>query len=297
MPCLTQRPTISAAAIPGVARLLSEAGIERPRAEAEILVAASSGRTREWLLLHPTTPLSADQLARLQAFAARRAAREPLPYILGQIEFYSLTLHLTPSAIVPRPETEILVEAAIARAAAHHIRLAIDVGTGCGAIALALARHLPHLQVVATDISRDALAPARENVRSHDLADRVLLACADLLDGIRARAECITANLPYIPSGEFPDLQPEVRDFEPRIGLDGGRDGLEIIRRLSVQLFDHLCQGGFAALEVGAGQAAEVAKLLLRAGLCDIEVLPDLAGIDRVVIGWRRALRLRSGQG
>ena len=239
-------------------------------------------------MVHPRAELSTDEMARLEGFIARRAAREPLPYILGEVEWYSLTLLVTPAAIVPRPETEMLAEAAIARGAALRARLGIDVGTGSGAIALALAKHLPDLQVVASDISREALALARENCRRHDLGQRVLLVCCDLLKGVRGGAEFIVANLPYIGSDEFADLQPEVRDYEPRLGLDGGRDGLGIIRRMSGELRDHLAPGGFAALEVGAGQAAEVAKLLVGGGLCEIEVVPDLAGIGRVVIGWRR---------
>ena len=252
-----------------------------------MLVAGVFGRSRECLVLHPRGELSTDEMARLEGLIARRAAREPLPYILGEVEWYSLALLVTPAAIVPRPETEILAEAAIARGAALRARLGIDVGTGCGAIALALAKHLPDLRVVASDISREALGLARENCRRHDSGERVFLVCCDLLQGLQERADLIVANLPYIGSDEFADLEPEVRDYEPRLGLDGGRDGLGIIGRMSGELLDHLAPGGFAALEVGAGQAAEVAKLLVRAGLCEIEVLPDLAGIERVVIGRR----------
>jgi release factor glutamine methyltransferase len=282
----THPQTTAADAIPAAANRLRDAGIERPRVEAEALVAALLRRSRDSLLLHPEASLSADHLNRLKDLTARRAAHEPLPYLLGETEFYSLPLRITPDAIVPRPETEVLAEAAIARGG--RARLALDVGAGCGAIAVALACHLPDAQVIATDISQQALSLARDNCARHQLAHRVRLICADLLSGIHLRAGCITANLPYIPTGDFPHLQPEVRDFEPRLGLDGGPDGLRLIRRLSVQLPGHLVPGGFAALEVGAGQAPEVAKLLLQAGLRDIEVLPDLAGIERVVIGWRR---------
>lgn len=286
-PTLYPTPTL-ASALSTVAASLAKAGIDRPRQEAEALLTAAAGLTRENLLLHPERKLSPDHLPLLQTLTARRAAREPLPYLLGEVEFYSLSLRVSPSAIIPRPETEILVEAAIARAVANRARRAVDVGTGCGAIAVALARHLPQLRVIATDISLPALLLARENRRRHDLGRRLSLLRADLLAGLRQPADCILANLPYVRSDQFPTLQPEVRDFEPRLGLDGGADGLAPIRRLSVQLFDHLAEGGFAALEVGAGQAPEVANLLQAARLSGVEIIADYAGIERVVIGWRR---------
>jgi release factor glutamine methyltransferase len=284
----TPTETTAADAVAGAATHLREAGIERPREEAEALVAAVSGRSREALLLHPEASLAAGHLIRLEDLLARRAAREPLPYVLEEAEFYSLPLLITRSAIVPRPETEILVDAGLERARAAQVRLALDVGAGCGAIAVALARHLPDAQVVATDISQQALSLARENCARHQVGRRVRLICTDLLSGIRLQANCITANLPYIRTDDFPNLQPEVRDFEPRLGLDGGPDGLRLIRRLAVQLLAHLAPQGFAALEVGAGQAPQVANLLSQAGLSHIEVLPDLAGIERVVIGRRQ---------
>lgn len=213
---------------------------------------------------------------------------QPLPYLLGQAQFYGLPFRVTPAAIVPRPETEILVEAAMARAAAVGTALAVDVGTGCGAIAVTLAKHLPGMRVAAVDISLDALRLTRENCRTHQVEGRVAVVCGDLLARIRAQADCIVANLPYVRRGEFADLQPEVRDFEPRRALDGGEDGLAVIRRLSGQLWEHLRTGGFAGLEVGAGQAPEVEKLLQAGGLTGVEVIADYAGIERVVTGWRR---------
>ena len=279
-------PRTLASAVSWVARRLSAAGIERARPEAQVIVSSATGRTREDLLIRPDTPLSPHDTARLTALAHRRAGREPLPYVLGEVEFHSLPFHITPAAIVPRPETEILVEAALARA--PRAGLAADVGTGCGAVAIALARELPELRVIAVDISPLALALARRNCRRHGLAHRIFLVRGDLLAALRFPADLIVANLPYIRTADFPGLEPEVRDWEPRIALDGGDDGLAPIRRLSVQLFDHLCPGGCAALEVGAGQAEEVAKLLARAGLSQPEILPDYAGIPRVVIGRRK---------
>ena len=279
-------PPTARQAVAASAARLAEAAVESPRTEAELLVAEVLARTRGWLFLHPQAPLSPDQSARLQSLLDRRCRREPLPYLLGRTEFHGLVLHLTPAAIVPRPETEVLVEAAAARLAPGDGKLAADIGTGCGAIAVALAHQVPGLRVVALDLSLDALRLARRNSRRRQVADRVPLVCGDLLSPLRSRFDAVLANLPYIRTADFPHLQPEVRRFEPRLALDGGQDGLAVIRRLSRQLWCHLRTGGFAALEVGAGQAVEVANLLRAAGLSEVETVADYAGIARVVIGW-----------
>ena len=267
---------------------MATAGVERARAEAEMMVRAAAGLSTEELIRDPELLLSEDQARRCDGWAARRAAREPLPYLVGKTEFFSRTFLTSPAAIVPRPETEILAEAALERARAIGASLAVDVGTGSGVLAVTLAREVVGLRVVATDISLDALRLAARNGELHGVSARVLPVCCDLLAAVGRPVDCVVANLPYIARDDFAGLEPEVRDYEPRIALDGGMDGLGMIRRLSVQVCDHLHKGGFAALEVGAGQAAEAAKVLTRGGLCEIEVLPDYAGIARVVIGWRR---------
>ncbi len=276
------------AAVSLLARRLTEAGIAPARGEAERIVAAAAGVTREELLIRPEAPLSRDQLARIESLGSRRAAREPLAYLLGETEFYSLPFHISSSAIVPRPETEILAEAAVERARRTRAQVAADIGTGCGCLAIVLAREVRDVRLLAVDISLDALLLARRNVQRHRLEDRVLPLCSDLLSAVRRPLDFVVANLPYIPSPDFDHLQPEVRDFEPRLALNGGSDGLGIIRRLCVQLPAHLSDGGFAALEAGAGQARAAAKLMEQAGLRDIEILFDYSGIERVVIAWRR---------
>jgi release factor glutamine methyltransferase len=267
---------------------LSSVGIDEARLDAELLVSEVTGRGRAWLFLHPDEELTPAQTARLEALLSRRLRREPLPYILGRAEFCGLTFRVTPAALIPRPETEILVEAAIERAQGLGAQFIVDVGSGSGAIAVALARQMPQVHVIAADVSLNALRLARENVVTHDAAGRVHLLCSDLLDGLRGEFDCVVANLPYVRADEFPELQPEVRNYEPRWALDGGPDGLELIRRLGAQLLGHLRTGGFAALEVGAGQAPEVTKLLETAGLRTAEALRDYGGIERVVIGWRK---------
>jgi release factor glutamine methyltransferase len=276
-----------AEALAETAHLLADAGLDSPRLEAEILVREAAGLTRERLLSHPELPLSPEARAKLEVFLARRVSREPLPYLLGHAEFYSLTFRVTPAVISPRPETEILVEEVVKRAREIGARLLVDVGTGSGAIAVVLARELPEARVVAVDVSPEALRLTRENCARHGVAERVWTLCGDLLSALRVEAGAIVANLPYVESDVLLGLQPEVRDFEPRGALDGGYDGLEVIRRLSAQLSSHLSPIGFAALEVGAGQAGEVAKLLVAGGLGRSEVIPDYAGIERVVIARR----------
>jgi len=280
-------PTSAAAAVSALAKRLAAAGIETAQLEAEVLVAAACGQRREWVLAHPGAPVSPAERRRAARLGDRRAAREPLAYVLGEAEFYSLALRVDATTIVPRPETEILAEAALERAGARGARIAVDVGTGCGALAVVMARHGDGLRLVASDVSKEALRLARENCRRHGVEGRVMLVCADLLGGVRLRADCIVANLPYVASDAFDGLAPEVRDFEPRAALDGGDDGLRVIRRFAAQVFDHLSEGAFAAVEVGAGQAERVAKLLASGGLGSIEVVADYAGIERVVIGWR----------
>lgn len=278
----------AAAVTSDIAKSLASAGIESARTEAELIVRAVCGVAAEDLIARPEVALAPDEHARAMGLASRRARREPLPYLLGRAEFYSLPFLVSPASIVPRPETEILAEAAIERAGRTAAKLGADVGTGSGVLASVLARHLHGLRVAATDISSEALVLARENARLHRLADRVLCLRCDLLTGVTGDLDFVVANLPYVRTRDIDQLQPEIHDFEPRAALDGGADGLCVIRRLSVQLFDHLATGGFAALEVGAGQAAEVENLLGRGGLRGIEVVRDYAGIDRVVIGWRR---------
>ena len=282
-------PVVTVAeAISQAAQRLSDRAIRRARAEAELLVGAALGRSRESLIAHPEDRLPVEAGAALEELVARRAAREPLAYILGEIEFYSLPFHISPEAIVPRPETELLVEAVVNRMRPRDLQSAVDVGTGSGVIAVVLARELPQLRVVATDISAKALALARRNCVRYQVAERVSLVCCDLLEGLGQPVDCIAANLPYVSSDEFVHLQPEVADHEPRGALDGGTDGLCVIRRLSAQLLGHLTPSGLAALEVGAGQAPGVEKLLRDRGFARTEVVLDYSGIERIVIGWRQ---------
>jgi release factor glutamine methyltransferase len=216
----------------------------------------------------------------------RRARREPLAYITGRTEFFGIAIDITPGVLVPRPETEILVEQTLARLK-RRAPIIADIGVGTGAIAIALATNLPDATIYATDLSRIALKVARANVKKHHLSRRVMVLKGDLLEPMadqHIRSDAIVSNPPYIPSGDIPSLQPEVSRHEPTQALDGGPDGLRAYRRLLPEARALLSESGFVAVEVGAGQASAVREIAEAAGYSRIEIVRDLAGIERVVI-------------
>ena len=278
------------------ATLLARAGIEDADLEAELLAREAGHLDRA--AYFAGRDLESAEITRFHELVARRLQREPAAYILGTREFYGLEFEVTPHALVPRPETELLVDLAIrecrelpsppARGAGgedgHSVLspqsspLVIDVGSGTGCIAIATAIHLPHARIVATDISPAALAVARRNRDRHNAP--VQLLAGDLAAPI-AHADIILANLPYIPTDEVRALEPEVRDYEPILALDGGGDGLDLIRRLIDDCATRL-RPRLLALEVGYGQAGTVEAYAKRQGAAT-ELLKDLAGIDRVV--------------
>ena len=277
-------PATAATGSPSVAqalrraeRRLAAAGCGSPRLDAELLMAHALGTTRERLLLDGRRTPTPRELCGFDALLLRREAKEPVAYLLGRRGFRHIELEVDRRVLIPRPETELLVEAAheLPRGA----RVA-DVGTGSGAVALALKHERPDLRVVATDLSPDALALAAANARRLRL--EVELARSDLLSGVQGHIDAVVANLPYVADRDWEALPPDVAAHEPRLALAGGPDGLVLIGRLVVQAA-HL---PWLALEVGAGQAGTVQQLLVSAGMAT-QVLRDLAGIDRVVVGRR----------
>jgi release factor glutamine methyltransferase len=263
-------------ALRGATDVLAEAGCETARLDAELLLAATLGVGRERLVLDADRELDADTMVRLGRLVARRADREPIAYILGRKDFRHLTLTVDRRVLVPRPETELLVEFGLTLDPGARV---VDVGTGSGAVALALKQERPDLDVWATEVSPDALAVARENARALGLEVRFVE--SDLLRGIPGRVDAVLANLPYVALGS--PLPPEIARYEPAAALFAGPDGLEVIRRLVSQL----ARVPLVALEVGFDQADAVGVLLREAGLGSIEVLRDLAGHARVVVGRR----------
>lgn len=272
-----------------IARALTErftaAGIDTARLDARLLVAEVLGVAPDRVALAPDTPLSPAQAAQVEALAARRAAREPMSHILGRRGFWTLTLKVTADTLDPRGDTETLVEAVLNRIPDRAAPLrVVDFGTGTGAIVLALLSELPNATGIAVDKSPAALEVARENAITLGLAPRTRFVLSDWGSELDERADVIVSNPPYIPDQDIDALEPEVAGYEPRLALAGGSDGLECYRRLVPQMARMVRPGGIVAVEVGAGQADDVAELFRAAGLHGPALARDLGGVDRCVI-------------
>jgi release factor glutamine methyltransferase len=260
------------------------------RLDAELLLGEALGLDRIKLIIEAERPLSETELGRYRELIKRRRSGEPIAYILGRREFFALPFQVDRRVLIPRPDTEVLVEAALAGTRERHLygRM-LDLCTGSGCVAVAFAKERPTWRVSAVDLSADAAALARENVQRSGVAHSVAVLEGDLFaplpDG--AHFELLTANPPYIPSAEIATLDSDVRDFEPRLALDGGADGLDVIRRLLTEAPRYLVPSGLIALEVGFGQAPAVAELFEAAGFVEIARARDLAGVERVVSGRR----------
>jgi release factor glutamine methyltransferase len=268
---------------------LEAAGVASPRVDAEWLLAGLLGLGRARVRLDLARAVPPAIAERYADAVRRRARREPLQRILGWEEFRGLRLRLTEAVLVPRPETEALVEWALALlppSGGRRLRV-IDLGTGSGCIACALAAERPDLDVLAVDVSPPAAAVARENARALGLAPRVRVVVADLLQGIRDLvADLIVSNPPYLPTALVPELAPEVRSHEPALALDGGADGLALIRRIAAIGRGTLRASGVLVLETGGGAQATAAAALLRGrGFTQVAVRTDLAGVERFVAG------------
>jgi release factor glutamine methyltransferase len=280
-----------------IATALREAGIPSPRLDAELLVGHAFGRDRAWLHAHPEAELDATSARSLAGWAERRAAGEPIAYIRGFKEWLSLRIATDSRALIPRPETELLAEAAISEIAARLVHdddpLQIwEVATGTGAVALAMALRfrtaitLGRLRLVASDLSAEALELASENLAAHGLHGLVALACGDLLEPAAlpgGRADLLVANLPYLTTAEVAEGSGSLA-WEPARALDGGPDGLDLLRRLIRDLPAALAPGGVALLEIGRGEAQAVRDLIDELSLrTAVSTMPDLGGIERVV--------------
>ncbi len=264
-------------AVRGATDALARAGCDTPRLDAELLIASSLGVGRERLVLDASIALPAAARERCEAFVARRVAREPVAYILGRKEFRRITLLVDRRALIPRPETELLVEVGLDLAPGAQV---VDVGTGSGAVALALKDERPDLSVSGVDVDADALALARLNARRLGVSD-VRFGQSDLLLGVQGPFDAVLANLPYVAEGFA--LAPEIALYEPALALFGGPDGLDVVRRLVAML----AGVPLVALELGAGQAPAARELLRCAGYATVECVCDLAGYARVLVGRR----------
>jgi len=263
------------------ADFLARKGLERPRLEAEHVFAAALGLKRLDLYLQFERPLTAEEEARLRALVVRRSAREPLQHVVGRTEFRGLTLRCDRRALIPRPETEELVDLALALLPAEAAVRVLDLGTGTGAIALALAAERPAWQVAAVDRSDDALALARENASACGLAERVDFGRSDWFSEVRDVYDLIVSNPPYLSEAELATAEPEVRDHDPRSALVAGEEGLADLRRILTDAPRFLRAGGWVLLETGIGQHEALADLSGRLGYVEAGGLLDLSGRPR----------------
>ncbi|MGH9480627.1 MAG: peptide chain release factor N(5)-glutamine methyltransferase [Terriglobales bacterium] len=266
------------------AAALERARIPQPRLAAEVLLAHLLQRDRAYLYAHPEDELPAPLADRLTALAARRAAGAPLQYLTGVQEFYGRAFAVSPAVLIPRPETELLVEAALARMPAQSSLRVLDVGTGSGCIAVTLALERPAAQLLATDLSPAALAVAAANARR--LGAQVEFMESDLLAGVSGRFDLIVSNPPYVSEAEFATLQPEVRDHEPRLALVAGPRGTEHYARLISRAHASMRPGGWLLLELGYASAHAV-RALLGQGWSGVETRPDLQGWPRLLAAQR----------
>lgn len=274
-----------AAALRRAAERLAAAGIEDAREEARRLLAAAGPLSSAQLITGLDDVQPGDEAERFAAFVDRRAAREPLSHILGTVGFWTLELEVSPDVLTPRPDTETIVEAALEAVSDRSAPLRLlDIGTGSGAIVLALLSELPNATGVATDISPAALAVARRNAERNGLRDRISFKQTSWADGVEGPFDLVVSNPPYIASAVIETLEPEVKDHEPRLALDGGPDGLAPYPHLLAEAKRLLRPRGMAVFEIGFDQGAAALALAREAGVVDAGLRQDLAGRDRALV-------------
>lgn len=264
----------------------AQKGIDTPRLDAEVLLAHALKCNRVRLYTHFDQPLTAEEREAFRALVRRRAQREPVAYLCGHREFFSRDFVVGPDVLIPRPETEHLVEAALQWLGAQQLDAPriLDVGTGSGALAVTLAAEFPNAQVTATDVSAAALQVAARNAAQHGVQGRIQWSHGDLLAPVEGSFDLIVSNPPYVPSGDKPGLSSDVRDYEPALALFAGADGLDIIRRLLPQAVGKLARPGLFLCEFGAGQGPAIEALVRAADRWeDVRLIADLQGHPRVV--------------
>ncbi len=262
-----------------------DAGIVQPRLEAEILLAHALEVDRLHLYLAPDKPLTHDERSRYRTVVQQRHSGTPLQHLIGEVSFYGLRFRVDREALIPRAETEELLDHVIKHAARDREIRCLDLGTGTGVIAVCMARYLPLAAVVASDISSAALEVARENAELNNVDGRIQFIRSDWFGGLAGRFDLVVSNPPYVRSSELESLAKEVREHEPSVALDGGTDGLEKIRTIAAQLHERLNPGGIVLLEIGHDQGQRVRDILVEQGLVEVTIDRDMAGKDRFAAG------------
>lgn len=265
--------------------------MDSPAIDARLLLETAADATRTDILTDPYRQLTDEQSAQLAALVDRRARREPISHILGSKGFWKILLRVTPDVLTPRPETETLLDVLLPEIPVAQSLRVLDLGVGSGAILLAILAERPGAVGLGVDVSEEALAVARENAANLGLASRTALMRGDWAFGLESESfDVVASNPPYIRSDEIAGLEPEVRNHEPRMALDGGADGLDAYRALAPQILRVLRPGGLFAVEIGVGQASEVSALFTAAGASSVSVRKDLGDRERVVWGFKKAL-------
>ncbi|MCP1336133.1 peptide chain release factor N(5)-glutamine methyltransferase [Futiania mangrovi] len=277
-------PETVGAALAWARTRLRAAGVPDAGVDARVLLRGVTDLDAAAIIARPEQALDPEARTRYADAIGRRETREPVAHILGVREFWGLMLEVSPATLIPRPDTETLVEAALARVTDRRARLRVlDLGTGTGAILLALLHEMPRAEGLGTDVSADAVALARRNAARHGLGPRARFAVADWFDGLDGTFDLIVSNPPYIAGGDIAGLEPDVAVHEPAAALDGGTDGLDAYRRIALAALGHLAPAGTLLVEIGEGQAPAVTEIFAAAGLETVAIAADLAGIDRVI--------------
>ncbi len=265
-------------------------GLATPRLDAELLLAFSIDRERHFLYAHPAKELSGVELKRFRSLVERRIKGEPVAYITGRKEFWSLDFEVTPDVLIPRPDTEILIEEILKFSGQERekkIRI-LEIGTGSGVISIALAFELENAFITATDFSPKALSIAMRNAVNNNMEEKISFLCGDIFEPVKEKFDIIVSNPPYISEDEFRLLAPEVREYEPRQALVAGPEGTEFHRKLACDGERFLEKNGWLVMELGAGQRFAIEKILKDKDYCDITFRSDYAGIERVAMAKKR---------
>jgi release factor glutamine methyltransferase len=267
-----------------LARAFRERGLDTPELDARLIVGHALGLDHSALAARSSCPLTGDQVQAISALAARRLAREPVARIVGRKEFWGLSLRVNSATLLPRPETETLVEAVLIERPKRDALCIADLGTGSGALLLALLTELPGASGIGTDISTDALACARDNAAAFELCARTRFVACDYGGALAGPIDVLVCNPPYIAHGVIAGLEPEVRDYDPPRSLDGGADGLDGYRAIAADAGRLLAPGGILVVEVGLGQAATAGAVFMAAGLATAALKHDLSGVARALV-------------